>query len=153
MIGSNGKEYHVHGTAISRLSKPLAVLINGDMREAKEKRVQWPEIDEQTFVRFTQWAYTKTYVAQEPNILLDSSLIQTPPEGKSSEVPLYSLVTAICPNLGGKIAAGTKTAPGTAKTTPTTTTGRHASLVGEYTPQMLAQVATPSTQTAQRVGH
>lgn len=64
------------------------------MREAKEKRVQWPDIDERTFVRFTQWAYTKTYVAEEPEILLDSSLIEVPLEGKSSEVPLYSLVTA-----------------------------------------------------------
>lgn len=103
MIGSNGKKYHVHGSAISRLSKPLAVLINGDMREAKEKLVQWPDIDEKTFVRFTQWAYTETYMTEEPDIVLDASLIhaathitvaQVPPKCKSTEKPLYSLVTA-----------------------------------------------------------
>lgn len=103
VIGPNGKEYNVHGTAISRLSKPLDVLINGDMREAKEKCVKWPDVEEKTFVRFTQWAYTKTYVTEEPDILLDPSLIrapifptvtQAPPKGKRSETPLYSLVTA-----------------------------------------------------------
>lgn len=99
VVGPDGKEYNVHGTAISRLSKPLDVLINGEMREAKEKCVKWPDIDEQTFVRFTQWAYTKTYVTEEPDILLDDSLIGAPifaqivSEGKGTEVPLYSLAT------------------------------------------------------------
>lgn len=103
MIGPNGKEFKVHGTAISRLSKPLSVLINGDMCEAKEKCVKWPDVDEKTFVRFTQWAYTKTYVTEEPDILLDPALIRTPifptvtqvpTKGKGSEKYLYSLVTA-----------------------------------------------------------
>lgn len=103
VIGPNCKEYKVHGTAISRLSKPLGVLINGEMREAKEKCVKWPDVDEKTFVRFTQWAYTETYVTEEPEILLDHSLIGSPnsttmtpglPEGKASETALYSLMTA-----------------------------------------------------------
>lgn len=102
VVGTNGKEYNVHGSAISRLSKPLGVLINGDMREAKEKRVNWPDVDEKTFVRFTQWAYTKTYVTEEPDIFLDPTLIrvpifptvtQAPPKGKGPEKPLYSLAT------------------------------------------------------------
>lgn len=100
MIGPNGKEYNVHGAAISRLSKPLGVLITGDMLEAKEKRVKWPDVDEKTFVRFTQWAYTKTYVTEEPDIILDPSIYQvpifptvtkTPSKGNASEIPLYSL--------------------------------------------------------------
>lgn len=102
VVGANCKEYKIHGTAISRLSKPLGVLINGEMREAKEKCVKWPDVDEKTFVRFTQWAYQKTYVTEEPDIILDASLIrvpifptvtQIPSKGKGSEVPLYSLVT------------------------------------------------------------
>ncbi|KAL2287203.1 hypothetical protein FJTKL_06193 [Diaporthe vaccinii] len=103
MVGPNGKEYNVHDTAISRLSKPLGVLINGDMREAKERCVKWPDVDEKTFVRFVQWAYTKTYITEEPEILLDHSIIGTADsygkilalaEGKASEMPLYSLTTA-----------------------------------------------------------
>ncbi|KAH8776731.1 hypothetical protein F5883DRAFT_699492 [Diaporthe sp. PMI_573] len=109
VIGPNSKEYKVHGTAISRLSKPLSVLLNGNMREAKEKCVKWPDVEEKTFVRFTQWAYTKTYVTEEPEILCDSSLIQTPifptvtktsPAGKAPERPLYSLAaTNLAPSL------------------------------------------------------
>lgn len=106
VVGPNSKEYNVHGTAISRLSKPLFVLISGDMREAKEKRVEWPDVDEKTFVRFTQWAYTQTYVTEEPDIPVDSCLIQasafppvtqSPPKAKKSKKsknPLYSLATA-----------------------------------------------------------
>lgn len=101
MIGPNNKEYKVHGTAISRLSKPLGVLLNGDMREAKEKCVKWPEIDEKTFVRFTQWAYQKTYVTEEPDIGHDASMIPiitaTPSKGKGPDKPLYSLAAT---NLG-----------------------------------------------------
>lgn len=106
VVGLNGKEYKVHGSAISRLSKPLDVLINGDMREAKEKCVKWPDVDEKTFVRFTQWAYTKTYVTEEPDILLDPGLIrapifptvtQAPAKEKGSEIPLYSLITVDTP--------------------------------------------------------
>jgi hypothetical protein len=76
------------------------------MREAKEKRVEWPDIDEKTFVRFAQWVYSGTYVTEEPHILLDSSLIQTPalpsatnaqPEGKAPEKPLYSLASTCGP--------------------------------------------------------
>lgn len=103
VIGPNGKEYRVHRTAISKLSKPLGVLINGEMREAKEKCVKWPDVDEKTFVRFTQWAYTETYVTEEPDILLDHSLIESPNDpsttpgvsnGKMFEMPLYSLSSA-----------------------------------------------------------
>lgn len=65
------------------------------MCEAKEKCVKWPEIDEKTFVRFTQWAYQKTYVTEEPDIVLDASLIPTtttpPTKGKGPDKPLYSL--------------------------------------------------------------
>lgn len=37
--------------------------------------VEWPDIDEQTFARFTQWAYTESYVTAEPDIILDQSSI------------------------------------------------------------------------------
>ncbi|POS69861.1 hypothetical protein DHEL01_v211746 [Diaporthe helianthi] len=37
VTGPNSKEYKVHGNAISRLSKPLGVLLNGNMCEANEK--------------------------------------------------------------------------------------------------------------------
>ncbi|KAF3770549.1 hypothetical protein M406DRAFT_336207 [Cryphonectria parasitica EP155] len=70
IVGSRKKEYHVHAAAISPLSKPLNVLLDGPHKEAQELCVEWPDVDEKTFVRFTQWAYTKNYVTEEPDIVL-----------------------------------------------------------------------------------
>lgn len=73
------------------------------MCEAQEKCVKWPDVDEKTFVRFTQWAYTETYVTEEPDILLEQSLIGAPidtgstldlPSDRPSETPLYCLSNA-----------------------------------------------------------
>lgn len=72
------------------------------MREAKAKYVKWPDVDEKTFVHFTEWAYKGTYETEEPDILLDLSLIgaetgptetQATPEDKKPEESLYSLVS------------------------------------------------------------
>ncbi|KAL1881282.1 hypothetical protein Daus18300_001134 [Diaporthe australafricana] len=59
VVGPHNKEYSVHGAAISGLSKPLGVLLNGDMREASEKL----------------WNGQMNYLAEEPDIFLDHSLI------------------------------------------------------------------------------
>ncbi|KAI3391365.1 hypothetical protein diail_7474 [Diaporthe ilicicola] len=103
VIGPHSKEFSVHGAAISGLSKPLSVLLNGEMREATEARVEWPDVDEKTFVRFTQWAYTGNYVTEDPDIILDQSLIGTassatetqalPQDNQVSEQPPHSLAT------------------------------------------------------------
>lgn len=69
-IGVNKKKYPIHGAAIARLSKPLDRLMNGPHKEAQELHVEWPDIDEETFVRFTQWAYTETYDTEVPSIVL-----------------------------------------------------------------------------------
>lgn len=66
--------------------------------------VEWPDVDERTFVRFTQWAYTKSYDTEEPEIILDQSSIElsSPTNDqceksddseniKAFEQPMYSL--------------------------------------------------------------
>ena len=57
------------------------------MLEAKEGCALLEHVDEQTFVRFSQYAYTGDYLAADPDILLDSSMIASaqPP---SSEAPI-----------------------------------------------------------------
>lgn len=87
VVGPHNKEYNVHGAALSILSKPLNVLLNGHMREAQEKRVDWPDVDEKTFVRFAQWAYTEDYVTEEPDIVLDHISIGSPALSKGSSDP------------------------------------------------------------------
>lgn len=113
MVGPDGKKYEIHGAAISGLSMPLDVLINGNMCEAKEKCVKWPDVDEKTFVRFAQWAYTETYETEGPDIphqsyrtgarISDGTTPDLPrlperrpdlPDDIPPEIPLYCLSTA-----------------------------------------------------------
>lgn len=106
MVGPHKKEYFVHGAVLSVLSKPLETLLYGPYQEALEFRVIWPDVDDKTFVRFVQWAYTKTYITEEPATTPDDSPMDTPePDGWTQPVlptkdtrpdhPLYSLVSMV----------------------------------------------------------
>lgn len=50
------------------MSKPLQTLVKGDMKEAREGVTEWPQIDEATFIRFWEFAYTGDYRAAEPSM-------------------------------------------------------------------------------------
>lgn len=92
MVGTHKKEYSIHEASLSHLSKPLKVLLNGPLREAQELRVEWPDVDEKTFVRFVQWAYTKHYDTEEPEIIFNqSSIVVEPDKDGVGEKSLYSL--------------------------------------------------------------
>ncbi|KAK7926801.1 hypothetical protein PG985_003799 [Apiospora marii] len=84
VVGPNKTQYVVHADVLTRLSRPLRALLDGDMKEAKESRVVWDDVDKHTFVRFVQWAYTDDYVTADPDILLDASNIQTGASSASS---------------------------------------------------------------------
>lgn len=77
IVGPQKKEFTIHEAAAARLSKPLHNLLHGGMRESKENCVCWEDIDEKTFLRFGEWAYTGDYKSEEPEILLDASQIGT----------------------------------------------------------------------------
>ncbi|KAK8105221.1 hypothetical protein PG999_008580 [Apiospora kogelbergensis] len=76
VIGEAKAKFMVHAHALTWRSKPLRAMLGGSMKEATECRVFWEDVDEQTFVRFMQWAYTDEYTTAEPDILLDASNIQ-----------------------------------------------------------------------------
>ncbi|KAH0496124.1 hypothetical protein TgHK011_003503 [Trichoderma gracile] len=86
LVGPKKKEFALHRTAVSRLSKSLDQLVNGRMREAKEQCVSWEDTDEKTFIRFGEWAYTGDYTPGEPEILLDASQVATS-QHDSADVP------------------------------------------------------------------
>lgn len=75
VVGPNKKQFIMHEAAITRLSKTLDKLLNGGMKESKEHCVCWEDIDEKTFLRFGEWAYTGDYMPEEPEIILDASQI------------------------------------------------------------------------------
>lgn len=65
----------IHAELVAHHSKPLGKLINGQMIEANEGCAWLEDIDEDTFTRFGQYAYTLDYPVPDPDILLDHSTI------------------------------------------------------------------------------
>ncbi|KAJ0125355.1 hypothetical protein J7T55_006701 [Diaporthe amygdali] len=66
VIGEGKTEFRVHGKNILVLSKPLDALLAREMKEAQDCRIEWPDVDEGTFVRFSQWISTQDYDPAEP---------------------------------------------------------------------------------------
>ncbi|KAL7942926.1 hypothetical protein V8C42DRAFT_330768 [Trichoderma barbatum] len=66
LVGPDHKEHTIHSALVAHQSKALNTLINGQMKEATERRVIWEEIDEETFIRFSQYLYTGNYDETEP---------------------------------------------------------------------------------------
>ncbi|KAI0889319.1 uncharacterized protein GGS22DRAFT_69819 [Annulohypoxylon maeteangense] len=56
----------MHAELVARMSKPLDTLINGKWVENEKGLVEWSEIDEGTFARFCEFAYTGDYQAAAP---------------------------------------------------------------------------------------
>ena len=88
LIGSNKKTFTVHVAAITHHSKPLNDLI----KEAKEGCAWLEDVDEYTFIRFSQYAYTGDYVATDHEILLDSSTIEIIPSRPTPSIDIEGLV-------------------------------------------------------------
>lgn len=66
LVGPGRKEFTMHSALVSHQSKALDTLVNGGMKEAIEKCVVWDETDEETFIRFCQFAYTGSYDGADP---------------------------------------------------------------------------------------
>ncbi|KAH8168972.1 hypothetical protein LIA77_11098 [Sarocladium implicatum] len=56
----NSKEYTIHSALLAALSPSLNALVNGNMKEARERCAVW-QVDEQTFACFFQFAYAGDY--------------------------------------------------------------------------------------------
>lgn len=65
VVGKDQTEFAVHSAIIAKQSKALDVLINGPMAEASDGRAVLKDVDEDTFIRFCQFAYTGDYVTPE----------------------------------------------------------------------------------------
>lgn len=56
VVGPNKSEFQTDRDVIARLSPVLDTLVNGSMREARDGRAEWPDIDADTFARFVSFA-------------------------------------------------------------------------------------------------
>jgi hypothetical protein len=61
LVGDSKSKIVVNGAAIAQLSPALDTLVNGSMKEAHAKTAEIPDITEEEFVRFCQFAYTGDY--------------------------------------------------------------------------------------------
>ncbi|KAL7924860.1 hypothetical protein ACQKWADRAFT_286178 [Trichoderma austrokoningii] len=61
MVGPNRREFTIHSALLSHQSPVLDKLVNGSFSEAADKCVTWDSVDEDTFIRFWQYAYTGKY--------------------------------------------------------------------------------------------
>ena len=66
LVGPDRKEFTIHSALVADQSEALNVLVNGGMKEAIEHCAIWQELDEETFLRFCQFAYTGSYDGAEP---------------------------------------------------------------------------------------
>jgi hypothetical protein len=65
VVGENQAAFTLHAAIIAKQSKALDILINGPMGEASEGKATFEDIEEDTFIRFCQFAYTGDYTTPD----------------------------------------------------------------------------------------
>ncbi|KAN0080907.1 hypothetical protein V8E54_004111 [Elaphomyces granulatus] len=88
-IGPEGTEFTVHAQPLARLSQPLNMLIYGKMLEATTGVIDWKDTDEETFIRFCEFAYVKNYT---PPKFSECTRVEEP---KQAETPDFPFITSI----------------------------------------------------------
>ncbi|KAK2594625.1 hypothetical protein QQS21_007662 [Conoideocrella luteorostrata] len=85
LVGPDQKEHTIHSALVAHQSKALNALVNGHMKEATERRVVWKETSEDTFIRFSQYAYTGSYDEAEPHKREDEETSPDPDKIEETE--------------------------------------------------------------------
>ncbi|KAL8858394.1 MAG: hypothetical protein Q9178_005075 [Gyalolechia marmorata] len=80
-----GNAFYLHAALVSRHSRPLDRMMNGDMSEAQKGYAVLEDVDEGTFGRFTEWAYEGYYTSGE--VILRSLDNPTPERIVEEEAP------------------------------------------------------------------
>ncbi|VUC24214.1 unnamed protein product [Clonostachys rosea] len=85
LIGPDKTEYIIHSSLLASQSKVLDRLVNGQMKEALEGEVHWAEVDTETFIRFSQFAYTGDYYEAKFQPRQGSDCFPPPPSPTQSK--------------------------------------------------------------------
>ncbi|KAI9891153.1 MAG: hypothetical protein M1814_002996 [Vezdaea aestivalis] len=72
IVGPERSPFTVHSAVLSHHSIPLNVMLNGQLKEAREGCAFLEDIDKSIFVRFTQYAYTGGYDTVNPGNMSES---------------------------------------------------------------------------------
>ncbi|CAG8386068.1 unnamed protein product [Penicillium salamii] len=60
-VGAERAEMKIHSNILAGASRTLGALVNGNMREAHERKSEWIDVDKETFIRFRQYLYYADY--------------------------------------------------------------------------------------------
>ena len=93
LVGSRRKEFYIHRELLVKVSDVLRALISGGMSESIKGEVEWPDVDEETFVRFSEFVYNGAYTDAEHKCDQDAppnSSTQSPTSG-GHRLPTFSL--------------------------------------------------------------
>ncbi|OCK75344.1 hypothetical protein K432DRAFT_308732, partial [Lepidopterella palustris CBS 459.81] len=77
LVGENKRKFTVHAALVAYHSRPLGAVVNKHLLEAKVSCLL-EDVDEDTFVRFAQYAYTGDYLSANPEIVLEKVQDDTP---------------------------------------------------------------------------
>ncbi|KAK2747500.1 hypothetical protein FQN57_001992 [Myotisia sp. PD_48] len=86
---SDGRAFTVHSEPFARLSLPMQALVNGSMIEANLGRAKLDEVDPDTFIRLSEYAYYRDYTP--PNHAKRSKKTSESVES-NEEVPLRPII-------------------------------------------------------------
>ncbi|EXJ73589.1 uncharacterized protein A1O5_03351 [Cladophialophora psammophila CBS 110553] len=78
LVGLERTAYNVHSNLAVQLSPVFAALINGNMVESIERRAILDDIDEDTFLRFCEYAYKGDFSVPPPKIVVDPKFSSSP---------------------------------------------------------------------------
>jgi len=90
-IGPERTEFTVHAQPLARLSPALNTLIYGDMLEATTGVIDWKDTDEETFIRFCEFAYVKNYTPPKSSECTYTSYREEPKQAETPEPDLPSV--------------------------------------------------------------
>ena len=80
-----GNAFYLHAALVSRHSRPLDRMMNGDMSEAQKGYAVLEDVDEGTFGRFTEWAYEGYYTPGQ--VIHRSFVVKEAPEPTGELLP------------------------------------------------------------------
>ncbi|KAN0080910.1 hypothetical protein V8E54_004114 [Elaphomyces granulatus] len=85
-VGPEGTNFTVHAQPLASLSQALNALINGDMVEARTGVIDWRDMDEETFLRFCEFAYVQDYTPPRFSECTDNREVPKQVEKKKQKI-------------------------------------------------------------------
>ncbi len=83
VVGTEKKSFSVHAEAIGKQSNALNALINNRMKEGQSRSATFDDVDEATFIRFCQFAYTGDYAVPIFDVMVEEASITSEAEAAS----------------------------------------------------------------------